>query len=93
MYRNRAHVCFRDSRFVRAQRHITTELVGKADAELTTLLSELARLRDALKFYASDSNYKTDVVDIGVGGMDIPESDEVSIDSGRIARAALAEGE
>ena len=62
-------------------------------AALTSLAekdAQLCRAREALKFYATDSNWNNDIVDIGVREQGIPDSSECVCDSGAIAIAALS---
>ena len=51
----------------------------------------VSRLIEALEWYANEFNWVNDIVDIGVGGQEIPESNEACHDRGSFARVVLAE--
>lgn len=51
----------------------------------------LSCAEEALTFYATTQNWEGNVVDIGVGNIQEPESSEIARDHGDIAREALAD--
>jgi len=71
-----------------------TAALAKAEDQIRDILaapsSEFAKaVRKTLAFYASETNWENDVVDIGVGNQPIPETSEVFNDHGRKADALL----
>ncbi len=53
------------------------------------LLSRLTEAEKLLTFYADESNWVNDVVDIGVGNQEIPETSQAAGDAGHAARNFL----
>ena len=51
----------------------------------------VSRLIEALEWYADETNYENELVDIGVGSQEIPNSNAVVYDRGGFAQVVLAE--
>lgn len=67
-----------------ARQDLLREGMARNEAE-----QRLARVEGALRFYANEKNYQNNLVDIGVGSMEEPNSNEVYIDHGKQATQAL----
>lgn len=66
------------------------EQIIRVDAkERAMIAAQRDKLRGALEFYADESAWCNDAVDIGVGDMEVPGSSEAANDRGRRARDAL----
>lgn len=65
-------------------------LNGLAHMRLVEARQERDELLAACEFYADDSNWEDDIIDIGVGNQDMPGSSECDGDRGRVAKAAIA---
>lgn len=83
-------MCQREHQIAKDASREATASFDAAQSELTRLKDEMGVMREALQFYAADSNWDNDVIDAGGVLASVPWTAPIFSDGGKLASAAIA---